>query len=117
MSSLSSQIRAPALTERFARLLRTLIVGVALVVGAAALPSVSAARDMVAFSSSVEPGTIVIDARRRKLFFVEDEGVAIRYPIAVPKSSEEWSGSATIIGKYVNPDWAPPWIVKASRPL
>ena len=108
MSSLSSQIRAPALTERLARLLRILLVGVALVVSAAALPSIGAARDMVAFSSSVEPGTIVIDARRRKLFFVEDEGVAIRYPIAVPKSSEEWSGSAAIIGKYVNPDWAPP---------
>lgn len=116
MSSLSSQIRAPALTERLARLLRILLVGVALVVGAAALPSISAARDRVAFSSSVEPGTIVIDARQRKLFFVEDEGVAIRYPIAVPKSSEEWSGSATIIGKYVNPDWAPPWIVKRDHP-
>jgi lipoprotein-anchoring transpeptidase ErfK/SrfK len=71
---------------------------------------------MVVFPSSVEPGTIVIDARQRKLFSVTDEGVAIRYPIAVPKSSEEWSGSVTIIGKYVNPDWAPPWKVKRDHP-
>ncbi|KAF0136044.1 MAG: hypothetical protein FD139_2661 [Methylocystaceae bacterium] len=97
-------------------MLRTLLVGVALVVGAAALPSISAARDMVAFPSSVEPGTIVIDTRHRKLFFVADEGVAIRYPIAVPKSRENWSGAATIIGKHVNPDWAPPWIVKRDHP-
>jgi hypothetical protein len=87
MSSLSSQIRAPALTERLARLLRILLVGVALVVGATALPSISAARDRVAFSSSVEPGTIVIDARQRKLFFVEDEGVAIRYPKPCQKAA------------------------------
>ena len=116
MRSLSSQKHTLALTERLARPLHALLFGVTLVVCATGLPSISAARDQVAFSSSVEPGTIVIDTRRRKLFFVADEGVAIRYPIAVPKSSEEWSGSATVIGKYVNPDRAPPWKVKRDHP-
>lgn len=102
--------------EPLARFLRLFIAGVALVVGASASPSSSAARDLVAFTSSVEPGTIVIEARQRKLFLVVREGVAIRYPIAVPKSSEEWSGSATVEGKYVKPDWVPPPIVKRDHP-
>jgi len=71
---------------------------------------------MVSFSPSVQPGTIVISARQRKLFLVVSPGVAIRYSVAVPKSGKEWSGSATIDAKYVNPDWVPPPIVKQDHP-
>ena len=71
---------------------------------------------MVAFSPSIEPGTIVISARQRRLFLVVREGVAISYPVAVPKSGKEWSGYASVDGKYVNPDWSPPSIVKADHP-
>jgi lipoprotein-anchoring transpeptidase ErfK/SrfK len=96
--------------------LRNLLVGVTLVVGATTSPSISGAQDLVAFSSSVEPGTIVIDMLQHKLILVADESVAIRYPIAMPKSSEGWSRSAAVIGKYVNPDWAPPRKVKRDHP-
>lgn len=84
--------------------------------GAVALPSEAGARSLVAFSPSVEPGTIVINAHLRRLFLVVREGVAISYPVAVPKSGKEWSGYAAIDGKYVNPDWVPPAIVKADHP-
>ena len=68
----------------------------------------ASARDTVAFSPDVEPGTIVISASQRKLFYVVSPGVAIRYPVAVPKRGKEWSGYAEIDGKYLHPDWTPP---------
>lgn len=98
------------------RILNLLAAGAALCFGATALPQAAAARNMVSFSPSVQPGTIVISARQRRLFLVVGQGVAISYPVAVPKSGKEWSGNAAIEGKYVNPDWSPPPIVKQDHP-
>ena len=67
-------------------------------------------------TSGVQPGTIVISARQRLLYYVLDNGTAIRYPIAVPKGGKEWSGSAHVNGKFEHPDWAPPPIVKRDHP-
>ena len=74
--------------------------------------------EVVNFSSPAPapPGTIVINAPQRKLYFVLDDGAAVRYPIAIPKKGREWSGSATVNGKFVNPDWVPPPCVKADHP-
>jgi lipoprotein-anchoring transpeptidase ErfK/SrfK len=109
MGSIFSLGRGSAPLRR-ARLLHALLAGAALAAGVASLPQSAAARDIVAFSTSVEPGTIVISARQRKLFYVVSPGVAIRYPVAVPRSGKEWSGYASVDGKYVNPDWVPPTI-------
>ena len=99
-----------------ARPLHTLLAGAALVAGAFALPRTAAARDIVSFSTSVDPGTIVISARQRKLFYVVSPGVAIRYPVAVPRAGKEWSGTTYVDGKFVNPDWVPPAVVKRDHP-
>lgn len=99
-----------------ARLAHVLAAAAALAAGVVALPSAGAARSVVSFSSTVEPGTIVISARQRSLFLVVGQGVAIRYPVAVPKSGKEWSGYAHIDGKHVNPDWVPPPVVKHDHP-
>jgi lipoprotein-anchoring transpeptidase ErfK/SrfK len=98
------------------RILNLLAAGAVICFGATALPQAAAARNMVSFSPSVQPGTIVISARQRKLFLVVGQGVAISYPVAVPKSGKEWSGSAAVNGKFVNPDWSPPPIVRADHP-
>jgi lipoprotein-anchoring transpeptidase ErfK/SrfK len=84
--------------------------------GFVSLPQTASARDRVAFSPNVEPGTIVISASQRKLFYVESPGVAIRYPVAVPKRGKEWSGVASVDGKYIRPDWTPPSVVRADHP-
>jgi lipoprotein-anchoring transpeptidase ErfK/SrfK len=101
---------------RPARLLSFLIAGAAFALGAVAFPHAGAAREMVAITPQFQPGTIVISARQRKLFLIVSPGVAIRYAIAVPKSGKEWSGYAAIEGKYVNPDWVPPAVVKHDHP-
>ena len=85
----------------------------------AAMPKpASAAEHAVPYAEArdLRPGTIVISARQRALYYIVDGATAIRYPIAVPKSGKEWSGWATINGKYSNPDWAPPAIVKRDHP-
>jgi lipoprotein-anchoring transpeptidase ErfK/SrfK len=81
-----------------------------------ALPQRSLCWESVHISLPAEPGTIVINARQRKLYFVLDDEFAIRYPIAVPKRGKEWTGEATVNGKYVWPDWAPPDSVKVDHP-
>jgi lipoprotein-anchoring transpeptidase ErfK/SrfK len=80
------------------------------------LPQTASARERVAFPPHVEPGTIVISASQRQLFYVESPGVAIRYPVAVPKRGKEWSGYASVDGKYLAPDWSPPAVVRADHP-
>ncbi len=99
-----------------ARMLNALAVSAVVCLGAVYAPQEAAARNMVSFSPSVQPGTIVISARQRKLFLVVGQGVAISYPVAVPKAGKEWSGYAAIEGKYVNPDWVPPAVVKHDHP-
>ncbi len=46
-------------------------------------------------------GTIVISVSQRKLYLVNGDGTAIRYPVAVGKPGKQWFGTAQIDGKYV----------------
>lgn len=66
--------------------------------------------------ANIQPGTIVISARERALYFMLYDGRAIRYPIAVPRHGKEWSGIAQVNGKFQNPDWSPPPVVKRDHP-
>lgn len=66
--------------------------------------------------ADMAPGTIVIRTQERALYLIVEPGRAIRYPIAVPKYGKEWSGVARVNGKYLNPDWAPPPVVKRDHP-
>ena len=91
----------------------TLVSGVCL----AGQPAAAAERAVpYAQAGDMRPGTIVISARQRALYYIVDNATAIRYPIAVPKSGKEWAGAATVNGKYSNPDWAPPAVVKRDHP-
>jgi lipoprotein-anchoring transpeptidase ErfK/SrfK len=59
---------------------------------------------------------IVINAKKRQLLLIYGNGKVKRYPVAVPKSGKEWSGTTYINGKYKNPDWSPPDVVAADHP-
>lgn len=96
--------------------LKAAIFGAAAALGCFVAPQTASARDTVAFAPGVEPGTIVISARQRRLFYVVSPGVAIRYPVAVPKRGKEWAGYAAVDGKYYEPDWSPPAVVRADHP-
>jgi lipoprotein-anchoring transpeptidase ErfK/SrfK len=90
-------------------------VGAALALGSAQT-SAAEARVVLRGAQDYPAGTIVIRAREKKLYYTLGDGTAIRYPVAVAKHGKEWQGSARVNGKYLNPDWAPPPVVKRDHP-
>ena len=52
-------------------------------------------------------GTIVIDPKHRFLYLVSGNGRAVRYGVAVGKSSKAWSGEAVIKRMAKWPVWVP----------
>jgi lipoprotein-anchoring transpeptidase ErfK/SrfK len=54
------------------------------------------------------PGTIIISAQDRFLYFVEGGGRAIRYGVGVGRQGFAWSGVAAVKNKQEWPDWYPP---------
>lgn len=76
----------------------------------------AAAREVVPFDVGASPGTIVVRTAERRLYYVNGDGTAIRYPVAVGKAGKQWTGLARIEGKYVQPAWSPPFEVKRDNP-
>lgn len=82
----------------------------------ASVPASAQAREAVAFSEAVQPGTIVVRTAERRLYYVLGGGTAIRYPVAVGRPGKQWSGAALIEGKHVEPDWSPPPEIRRDNP-
>lgn len=80
----------------------------------AALPA--EARELVAFSAEVQPGTIVVKTKERRLYYVLGSGSAVRYRVAVGKPGKQWFGRAYVDGKYVKPAWSPPMEIRRDKP-
>lgn len=62
----------------------------------------------VTYPTSHAKGTIIINTRRRKLYFVLGGGKAIEYGIGVGRRGFTWSGNAHIARKSEWPAWHPP---------
>ena len=73
-------------------------------------------REVVEAPTGYSRGTIVIRIHERRLYLITGRGQAIRYPVAVGKPGKAWVGKTRVDGKYVNPAWAPPAIVKRDIP-
>jgi lipoprotein-anchoring transpeptidase ErfK/SrfK len=75
------------------------------------------AREVVAFSTpGYSAGTIVVRTGERHLYLVIGNGQAIRYLVGVGRAGQQWAGVSRIDGKYLNPAWAPPAVVKRDKP-
>jgi lipoprotein-anchoring transpeptidase ErfK/SrfK len=64
-------------------------------------------RREVDFKTQEPAGTIVVDAKKRFLYYVLGNGRAIRYGIGVGKEGKRWSGVATVARKAKWPKWTP----------
>jgi lipoprotein-anchoring transpeptidase ErfK/SrfK len=71
-------------------------------VGSAYLPQ------LVSYSTSEPPGTIIVDTDNRFLYFVLGSNLAKRYGVGVGREGFGWSGTATIRRKVEWPAWFPP---------
>ncbi len=82
-----------------------------------ALPAAPAqAGTLVAYELDARAGSIVVDTGERSLYLVLGRGKALRYPVGVGRLGLQWSGSATISGRYSEPDWVPPAAIRRDRP-
>lgn len=74
------------------------------------------AREVVPFADEYGRGTLVVRTAQRRLYLVNGDGTAIRYPVAVGRRGMQWTGMTSIEGKHYKPDWSPPWEVKRDKP-
>ena len=66
--------------------------------------------------SGFAPGTIVVKTAERRLYYVLDGRIALRFPVGVGKAGQAWTGMARVSGKYVRPAWAPPADIRRENP-
>lgn len=64
-------------------------------------------RHVVDYPYKDPPGTILVDSDARYLYYVQPEGKAIRYGVAVGEEAMAWSGVATVGRMAEWPDWIP----------
>jgi len=96
--------------------LRAFAIAGALFAAASTFPaSQASAREVVPFSG-YSPGTIVVNTSQRRLYYVVEDGRAVRYPVGVGKPGKQWFGQAMIDGKYRYPAWSPPAVVRRDNP-
>ncbi len=62
----------------------------------------------VSYPTDEEPGTVIINSRRKFLYYIEGSGKAIRYGIGVGRYGFKWYGTEKIARKAEWPDWHPP---------
>ncbi len=65
-------------------------------------------RKEVSYVSKEPAGTIVVDPHAHYLYYIEPNGMAMRYGVGVGKQGFGWSGEAIIKTKQEWPDWYPP---------
>ena len=64
-------------------------------------------KQTVAYSTREVPGTIVVNTRQRALYFVLNNGKAIRYGVGVGRRGFSWKGAAHVRRKTKWPAWYP----------
>lgn len=73
-------------------------------------------RQVVNYSTSEVPGTLVVDTRRYFLYLVLPGGKAMRYGIGVARTGFEWRGTERVSSKREWPSWTPPAEMHARQP-
>lgn len=64
-------------------------------------------RQLVYYTAADRPGTIVVDPHAKFLYYVLEDGIAVRYPIAVGREGRGFTGGATVGDKREWPGWTP----------
>ena len=73
-------------------------------------------RQVVDYATEEAPGTIVIDTQQKFLFFIQDDGTAMRYGVGVGKEGFGWSGTVNVGSLQEWPKWFPPADMVKRRP-
>ena len=68
-------------------------------------------RAVVDFDTRLEPGSVLVRTRERKLYLILPEGKAIAFRVGVGRDGFTWSGHNRISRKAEWPDWRPPAVM------
>lgn len=79
--------------------------------------AVTTTANTVEFETDLRPGSIVIEADERLLYFVLGEGKAIRYLIGVGREGFGWTGVERVSRKAEWPSWRPPAAMRKRNPF
>ena len=70
-------------------------------------------RETVKYDGPYGPDTIIINTSERRLYYVTDDGEAIKYGIGVGRDGFTWQGTDHISRKAEWPGWTPPAVMIA----
>ena len=87
-----------------------------IIFAALGLSANAAAARQMAHLSGYPAGTIVVKTHERSLYFSLGDGRALRYPVGVGRAGMTWTGEAYIDGKYIQPAWSPPDMIRRENP-
>ena len=73
-------------------------------------------REVVGFNPKYSARQLIVSFGDRKLYWIESQGRAISYPIAVPREQSRWAGVTSVSSKQVNPSWTPTPDMRAENP-
>lgn len=79
----------------------------------AAVSRAPIARELVAFTEDVTPGTIIVDNSERRLYHVLGSGLAMKYAVSVGREGFIWTGTEKVTRKTEWPTWTPPEDMRA----
>ena len=68
------------------------------------------------FDPRQTPGQIIVSFGDRRLYWVQRRGMAVSYPIAVPREQSRWQGVTSVSDKRVNPSWTPTAEMRRENP-
>ena len=79
----------------------------------AAVSRAPIARELVAFTEKVAPGTIIVVNSERRLYHVLGRGLAMKYAVSVGRDGFLWTGTEKVTRKSEWPTWTPPEDMRA----
>src|SRR5690606_5024362 len=73
-------------------------------------------REVVDYETRYKPGSIIVETSERRLYFVLEDGKAIRYGVGVGREGFTWSGTNKITRVAEWPGWTPPAAMRKRVP-
>jgi len=73
-------------------------------------------RQVVSYNGVEGPGTVIVDTQTKFLYYVLEDGQAIRMGVGVGREGFGWTGIVHVGAKQVNPRWFPPREMVARQP-
>ena len=73
-------------------------------------------KEIVDYETKLKPGSIVVETSERRLYYVLDDGKAIKYGVGVGREGFTWSGTNRISRTAEWPGWTPPAAMRKRVP-